>query len=171
MRHSLLTLVLLVFVLPGAAWASDPIRKYVPEAAIVGQGVLTFAFWDVYTATLYAPKGKWAMNRPFALSIRYMRDLDGKAIADTSAQEMERQGFTDAAQLKLWQDQMTQIFPNVTEGTVLTAAYIPNRKTVFYEGTHKIGEVKGEPFGRRFFGIWLQETTAKPALRRDLLGL
>lgn len=165
-------ILLFLFILsPSIALAKDPVRQFVPQAEKVGQGILTFAFWDVYEATLYAPRGEFNAKRPFALSIRYFRDLAGQAIADTSASEIRRQGFTDTARLQNWQQQMTTIFPDVTAGTVLTAIYLPGNKTVFYNDDRQIGTVKDPAFGPAFFGIWLENTTAKPALRKALLGL
>lgn len=143
----------------------------VPDAAEVGRGVLTYAFWDVYEATLYAPAGKWDAAQPFALSIEYYRALNGKAIADRSVQEMRKQGFSDEVTLAAWHTQMKAIFPDVSAGTVLTAVYEPGKQTRFYDHSKAIGTVKGDDFGKWFFGIWLAEKTSEPKLRRALLGL
>lgn len=151
-------------------FASDVIRSSVPDAAEVGRGVFTYAFWDVYEATLYAPQGEWSPTKPFALSIEYFREIQGKDIADTSVQEMRKQGFTDEAKLALWGGQMRDIFPNVKKGVVLSAVYIPQQKTVFYHGSDVVGVIQGDEFGESFFDIWLGEKTSKPKLRQALLG-
>ena len=153
-----------------AGFAIEVVHISVPEASIVGRGTLTYAFWDIYDATLYAPQGKWDKNKPFALSIKYNWPLEGKSIADRSVQEMRKQGFQDEVKLATWNTQMKAIFPDVRQGTVLTAVRAQGGKTVFYEDNKMIGSIKGDEFGQYFFDIWLSEKTSAPDLRRNLLG-
>ncbi len=153
------------------ALSAEPVQAYVPNASVVGSGVLSYAFWDIYEATLFAPEGVWSSNKPFALSIEYFRALKGKEIADRSVQEMRQQGFTNEVTLAAWNSQMKAIFPDVKKGTVLTAVYIPGIQTTFYNGAGIIGVIKDDDFGKSFFGIWLAEKTSEPKLRRALLGL
>jgi hypothetical protein len=150
--------------------ALESLHTTIPDASIVGRGTLTYAFWDIYDATLYAPQGKWDRNKPFALSIHYKWPLEGKSIADRSVQEMRKQGFQDEVKLATWTAQMKSIFPDVGQGTVLTAIHAPGAKTVFYHDNKLIGSIKGDEFGRYFFDIWLSEKTSAPDLRRNLLG-
>jgi hypothetical protein len=171
MRQKILVMLVAFLLCGQAAMAADKILASVPAASVVGRGVLSYAFWDIYEATLYAPKGAWSAARPFALSIEYYKDINGRDIADTSAKEMRKQGFTNERKLSDWNAQMRSIFPDVKQGTVLSAVYIPGRHTIFYDGNRAIGSIKGDDFGRLFFGIWLSEQTSKPALRRALLGL
>ncbi len=170
MRLKTFVMALALLVSCGIAQAADTVVKAVPNAAVVGRGVLTYAFWDVYQATLYAPEGKWQPSQPFALSLEYFREIKGKAIADRSIQEMRKQGFKDEVKLAAWNAQLKAIFPNVKDGTVLSAVYVPGQYTAFYNGADKIGTIKGDEFGRLFFGIWLDERTSAPDLRRALLG-
>ena len=170
-RISLIAAIIILTMSTTAASASNIIERHVPQAKIVGQGTLTYAFWDVYEATLYAKDGKWRADRPYALSIRYKMQLDGSAIAERSAQEIRRQGNIDAEQLQSWTAQMESIFPDVAKNTVLTAAYKPGTGTIFYKNNEKIGLIKGDAFAKSFFGIWLDERTSVPKLRQALLGL
>ena len=153
-----------------SAFASGVIRSSVPDAAEVGRGVFSYAFWDVYEATLYAPQGEWNPVQPFGLSIEYFRDIRGKDIADRSVQEMRRQGFSDETMLATWGAQMSDIFPDVRKGVVLSAVYIPQQHTIFYHGDDVAGIIQGDDFGKLFFDIWLGEKTSKPKLRQALLG-
>ena len=127
--------------------------------------------WDVYEATLYAPEGIWRKDRPFALSLHYLRDISGREIADRSVQGMRKQGYIDEITLAAWYSQMRSIFPDVQNGTVLSGIFIPGRDTFFYEGDRLIGIIKGDLFAQWFFGIWLSENTSEPQLRKKLLGL
>jgi hypothetical protein len=153
------------------ALGSENILASVPGASVVGRGVLSYAFWDVYKATLYAPGGKFHPRKPFALSIEYLLSINGRDIANRSTQEMRKQGFSDDAKLAAWNAQMKAIFPDVNNGTVLSAAYIPGKKTIFFRGDTVIGAIDGDDFAQLFFGIWLDENTSEPKLRRALLGL
>lgn len=150
---------------------AETVQTSIPDAAVVGRGVLSYAFWDVYEATLFAPDGVWDPGKSFALSLEYFRVIKGKDIADRSVQEIRQQGFTDEVTLAAWHAQMKAIFPDVKKGTVLTAVYIPGKQTTFYDDATFIGVIKGDDFGKSFFGIWLAEKTSEPALRRALLGL
>ena len=149
----------------------DVITKFIPDAKIVGAGTLSLAFWDIYDATLYAPDAKINKTKPFALSIRYMREIEGRDIADRSVQEIRKQGFVDEFKLAAWNNQMKNIFPNVEDGTVLSAVFIPGDRTTFYAGERQIGIIKDAEFTIWFANIWLGEKTSEPLLRRRLLGL
>lgn len=170
-RAALVLCTLLLSFAAGTAVGANPVTQEIPQAQVVGRGVLTYAFWDVYEATLYAEEGRWRGDRPFALSIEYALDLKGRDIAERSAQEMRKQGFDDDKQLAIWTKAMISIFPDVSEGTVLTAIYKPRQGTFFYKNGQLIDSIKGPAFARAFFGIWLEENTSEPKLRRALLGL
>jgi hypothetical protein len=152
------------------AYALDDIRSFVPAAEKVGEGRMTYMFWDVYDATLYAPQGAWEKDKPFALQLAYLRKLDGKKIADRSLEEMRNQGVNDEVKLATWHAQMRNIFPNVDNGVNLTGVYTDDGTTIFYEDNTEIGRIKDPEFGLAFFNIWLNEKTSDPSLRRQLLG-
>lgn len=165
------TLILMLLLLLGTgARASDAVKASLPDASPVGRGVLSYAFWDIYEATLYAPEGRLASSKPFALSIRYYHTISGKDIADKSVQEMRKQGFDDEIRLAAWHSQMRAIFPDVKNGSILSAIHFPGKETIFYNNKEVIGRIKGEDFAKVFFGIWLDEKTSEPKLRNALLG-
>lgn len=171
MRHSFILALIFFLLSTGKSCASEVVYTSVPDASVVGHGKLNYIFWDVYDATLYAPHGRWSPQNPFALSIKYHCNLEGKDIADRSVEEMRKQGFSDEIKLATWNGQMKSIFPDVKNGTVLSAVYIPGKQTIFYEDDKAIGAIKGDDFGKLFFGIWLSEKTSEPDLRRALLGI
>jgi hypothetical protein len=170
MRYSLV-FVLFLFGFSAPAISAEVIKRSIPNAQIVGEGRLTYAFWDVYDATLYAPSGALKQNKPFALSLRYMREIKGEDIADRSVQEIRKQGFSNEESLAIWHEQMKAIFPDVQDGTVLSAVFIPNQKTIFYHDNQPIGTIQDGEFTRLFSNIWLSEKTSEPELRKELLGL
>ncbi len=151
--------------------ANSVIKQRIPNIDIVGSGRLTKFVWDVYDATLYAPEGEWSERKPFILSIQYLREIDGLDIADRSVQEIRQQGFNDEVILAAWHEQMRNIFPDVQNGTVLTALFIPKYGTEFFKDNKPIGKIKGDDFLYWFSSIWLSEKTSEPALRQRLLGM
>ncbi|MDX1975219.1 MAG: chalcone isomerase family protein [Rickettsiales bacterium] len=169
--RKLFTLFALFLLSASPVIANDVAQKYVPNAEQVGTGRLSVVFWDVYDATLYAPNGQWDSRKPYALSIRYFREIEGADIAKRSVEEMQKQGFSDAAKLTKWQTQMRDIFPDVKNGSELTAVFTHQKSTDFYSDGKHIGSIKGTEFGTQFFNIWLSEKTSEPELRRKLLGL
>lgn len=171
MRSVIRTTCLMAMIgLSHPAFALDYIRTAVPAAEPVGKGRLTVMFWDVYDAVLYAPQGRFSEKRPFALSLTYLRDLKGRAIADRSTEEMRSLGFTDEIRLATWHSQMRRIFPDVSNGTTLTGVYTGEGHSVFYRDGREVGRITDPEFGNYFFRIWLDENTSAPDLRAQLLG-
>lgn len=170
MRRKLLLFLCAFFMFAQGAAASDVPLTLLPQASVVGRGTLSYAFWDVYEATLYAPQGRWEQAKPFALSLKYYHAIEARYIADTSVREIRKQGFSDEVKLAAWNTQMKAIFPDVRPGTVLTAIFLPGQETTFYNGENVIGSIKGDEFGNLFFDIWLGENASEPRLRRELLG-
>ena len=150
--------------------AADYIRSEMPSVKRVGEGRLTYMFWDVYDAVLYAPDGQWSQNKPYALHLSYLRDIKGEKIADRSVKEMRAQGFSDEVKLAMWHAQMEEIFPDVREGDALTGLRTREGHTVFFQDGTEIGRIKDPEFSKRFFDIWLHENTSAPELRLKLLG-
>jgi len=159
-------------IMPGLALAAaNPVQQHVPNANRVGQGTLTYLFWDVYRATLYAPSGSWKEGEPLALTLHYLRDFSGTSIADRSIKEMRQLGWEDEVKLAAWHKQMKQIFPDVKEGEDLTGILTPDGVTKFYQSGQLLGTVQDPKFGDAFFDIWLDQGTSAPELRRALLGM
>jgi hypothetical protein len=171
MRKICTVLIAALLMWPAAAAANpDVAKRYIADSKKIGDGVLTYLFWDVYRATLYAPAAGWTADGPFVLSLRYLRDLSGADIAERTTDEIRGQGFTDKARLAAWQARLTAIFPDVSDGVVLSATRDKKGHTVFYRGADRIGAMEDPAFAKRFFDIWLGEKTSEPKLRRALLG-
>ena len=172
-RGVLFALALASIFLPSSVAAdrtAATAARYFSNPAKVGQGLLSHLFWDVYTATLIAPNAKWHPDMPFALSVKYLLDIDGADIAERTISEIRDQGYADEPNLSVWQEKLLNILPNVTDGTRLTAVRDKTGHTIFYHDGNWIGEIDDRAFTRRFFDIWLGEKTPRPALRRALLG-
>lgn len=164
-------IILLLSISYGAKAATAVgISEWVPQAKLVGQAKMTYLFWDVYDARLYAADGQWQASTPFALELNYLRDLDGEAIAKRSVEEIRKQGFSDEAVLARWYQQLSAILPDVKKGTRLTGVVDQNKHTRFYLDGQPLAEVNEPLFSTWFFNIWLSEATSEPKLRAQLLG-
>ena len=170
MRKIILSIAALGLLAPSGVNASEYIEKYIPQAEKVGEGRLTYLFWDVYDAALFAPQGTWQGEQPYALKLSYLMDIEGYKIADRSAEEMRNQKLANEVELATWHNQMKRIFPDVTEGTTITGVYTQNGDSVFYKNGSEIGRIQDRNFSEAFFGIWLNKQTSSPDLRRKLLG-
>ncbi|MCG7540344.1 hypothetical protein EXT48_21095 [Pseudoalteromonas sp. CO348] len=172
MQRTIFAFLMLLFSTQGFASASDLVYQFIENPQQVGKtSRMTYLFWDVYDASLYAPKGAYSQDQPFVLALHYLRALDGKEIAKRSLKEMEKQGFNNSSQGERWLAEMEKIFPNVSKGTVLFGVRTPEGATQFYQDKKLIGEVKDSEFTIRFFNIWLGEKTSEPTMRAELLGL
>ena len=172
LRYRFLLFVSLFFLSSLALATSGPVlERYISSPEKVGEGRLTYLFWDVYDASLFAHEGEWQAEQPFALSLRYLRALKGRDIADRSIEEIRRHGYKDEIKMASWHHLLTQILPDVNEGNVITGIYTKDKTTVFYLSDEKIGEITDPEFGHHFFGIWLNQQTSAPKLRKQLLAL
>ncbi len=152
------------------AQAQSPLPESIQTYQPVGGGTLTYFFIDAYDATLFAPEGTYKPNHPFALELHYLVSIEGDDIAERSIEEMRGLGYDNEPQLASWLEGMNAIFPNVEDGDRLTGVYAPGQPTQFYKGATLIGTVEDPEFGNAFFGIWLNENTSEPTLRKQLLG-
>lgn len=150
--------------------AQPPLSPWVPQAQKIGEAHLSYLFWDIYQATLYAPQGQFQPEQAFALELSYLRAIKGREIADQSIVEIRSQGFNDEIKLATWHSQLRQIFPDVHKGISLTGIYNGRGKTIFLQNNTEIGHIDDAEFSRAFFAIWLGENTRSPRLRRQLLG-
>lgn len=156
--------------------AAPPVTA--PETAALKGAVPTayarLRVWgfEVYDARLWTLPGFGASQfeqQPFALELKYLRQLEGAAIASRSIDEMRRVGTFTEAQEKSWLQAMRQIFPNVDRNDRITGLNWPGKGVEFWLNGQRLGWVQDPVFARLFFGIWLDERTSEPKMRLQLL--
>lgn len=163
MRKYFMILISLIFIACNA-------NAQIAGQKLVGEGELYYFLLHIYDAKLYSTDGTFSFEKPFSLKLEYKRKLYGEKIADRSNLEIRKLGFKDEIKLAAWHGQMKEIFPDVDNDISITGVYTPNNQTVFYKNDEKIGTIKDPEFGKWFFGIWLNEKTSEPDLRKSLLG-
>jgi hypothetical protein len=155
--------------------ASPPaeVARALPDARLVGQGKLRWFGLAVYEARLWAADGFDALRfdtQPFALELRYLRRLDGAAIAERALDEMRRGGPIAEPEAAAWRAAMRAAFPDVSPGDRLTGVHDPVQGARFHFNGRVTAEVASPVFARRFYAVWLGTQTSQPALRADLIG-
>lgn len=146
-------------------------QNYLDDPQLVGEARLKVMLWNVFDASLYTQSGAFDANAPFSLSLRYLRQLDSDKIVSKTIEEIRRQGSDiEPERLALWEEQLGNIIPDVSEGTTITGVRTPEGYTRLYFGTRQIGEIQDLAFTQAFFDIWLGENTSNPRLRNGLIG-
>ena len=195
LRHFLLSgamlLLGLIAVLPRAASANEApphVRTQIADAALAGTGRYTWFAFHVYDGALYAPAGKYAAGRPFALELIYARSLKGADIAQRSIDEIAKLGIGSEAERAVWLAVLQKLFPDVAKNDRLTGVSLLSTAAAgtatgtgagagtapaapFYFNGKPLGEITDPRLAQAFFAIWLDERTSAPAFRRKLLGL
>ena len=105
------------------------IAQLLPDARLAGQGEFTWFTLKIYSAQLWVGargyRGDAPDAAPFVLDLRYARALNGRKIADASAEQMQKIGAGSEAQRDAWRQTMRGIFPDVKEGQHISGAYLP----------------------------------------------
>lgn len=139
-----------------------------PEPQKVGQGELRRWGFLIYEASLWAPQGIYRIGEPFALSLRYTRDVSADRIVQASLDEMSNLGAPIAAHPE-WTLALQRALVDVKRGDTVTGLYVPGQGARFFHNGQATGEID-DRLARSFFAIWLDPRTSAPELRQALLG-
>lgn len=180
MRLRVLMLALLL-ALPQAGFANtlpDAVRDQlharlgagVAELRPLGSGEMRWYGLSLYQASLWTSTPSFDGSTPFALVLRYSRDIPGSRLVSTSIDELRRLGVRDEATLKRWESLLTGVFPDVKSGDSIVGVSLPSGTALFYHNGRLAGEIVDSALARSFFAIWLDEKTRAPDLRARLLG-
>ena len=145
-------------------------REYLNQPEAIGSARLSVMTVDVYDATLFAPKGVWKADQPFAIKITYLINTKGEELAQLAIKAMKKMYNIQREDYKKWQQQMSKIFPDVTADSDILVIQDKNNHAVFYCEGKKIGSIKNKLFSKIFFSIWLGKNTPNPEIRNKLLG-
>ena len=138
---------------------------------LVGEARLRVMLWNVFDAALYSETGSYDENDTFALDLTYLRRLSATSIVDKTMEEFRRLNpDLSAEQASLWKEQLLDIIPDVRKGTNITGVRTADGFTDFYSAGKSLGSVRDREFTQGFFAIWLGKSTAKPGLRKKLIG-
>ncbi len=154
--------------------AMKPLQANIEGFQLQGTGTLRWMGLKIYDARLFTPHRldpQQLAKQPFALELTYARDFSGNSIAERSMDEIKRLGMGSASQRQAWYLRMQALFPDVKAGDRIRGVYRPGEGALFFHNDNPIGSINDIDFARAFFAIWLDPKTAKPSLRKELLGL
>ena len=169
MKRTLLML-LLCMALPLQAALPERVREIAPDLRATGQGEMRWLGMTLYEATLWVRGARYNDAEPFALLLRYARNIPGSRLTSSTISEMKRMGWRDEAQLERWRNQLARIFPDVKPGETIVGVNLPGQGARFFHQGRDIGEIADSDFARAFFAIWLDVGTRAPELREALIG-
>jgi Chalcone isomerase-like len=142
-----------------------------PALKLRGGGLLRMFGFQIYNSYLWTPDGgTFDWKKPYALDIQYLRNFEGKKLAERSIDEMRGLGIGSDATYAKWLAEMIRVFPDVKPNDRLTGVFTANRTAKFFHNGKLTGEVNDSDFADAFFGIWLHEKTSQPKLRALMLG-
>ena len=162
---------------PGVAQANTLPREVehsIPAAQLNGQGSYRWFGLKLYDAYLWCEtrpaRAAQVWRTPFVLELVYARNLSGQRIAEASIGEMRKLERGTPGQQAEWLRWMSEIFPDVQEGTRLSGVFLPGKGIRFYRDGELLKEIADAEFAQAFFAIWLDEQSGAAGLRRALLG-
>jgi len=136
----------------------------------IGQGNMSWLFFDLYQASLYSKTGDYAVgDYPQALKIIYQRNIYSADLVNVTEKEWQKLGFT-SGEYQQWLPVLSALWPDIKEDDVLLFLVDVDGYGAFYHNNQLLGRVDNSAFSKAFLSIWLSTNTSEPALRRKLIG-
>ena len=164
-------LLWIALAMPALAQTLPPrAADVLPGAREAGGGAFRYLGLRIYDAKLWTAGPRFDAEAPYALGIRYARNIKGLKLAEESVKQWRgmRYGYED--RYEAWEAEMRRIFPDVKPDDELVGVHLPGKGAQFYFNGKPAGAVADSAFARAFFAIWLDERTTEPGLRRALIG-
>ena len=167
-----ISVLLAALVFSPQLWADQAIAdKHISNAELVGKARFKVIFWSVFDATLYAKDANFQADQPFALSLSYLRKIEGSEIVASSITEMKAQNLFTDDELSDWEAQLSDFIPDVNDEITITGVRDKTGSSLFYSNGTLIGQIDNQRFTQGFFSIWLGEKTRDKKFRAQLLNL
>ncbi|MCR6660577.1 MAG: hypothetical protein NVV72_14990 [Asticcacaulis sp.] len=138
--------------LPDIARAGTPLT-FVPQPGLVGSGRLNILTVPVLDISLFAPQSHWRPDRPYALQVTFLRDLEARRMAGHIRDEMQHIGAGDAGRLELWTRELEAVLPDMRRGDVLTGVRDQGARSSFFTVTDLWGISRKMDFQRLFLAF------------------
>ncbi|HEY0963512.1 MAG TPA: DUF2878 family protein [Pseudomonadales bacterium] len=164
-RRNLLLLPVLALFAASAGEAADTVADW----RLLGKGRYTFLLQPLYTARLETRTETFAFpgSTPFRLTLRYHRSVTPERIIDATRGEWEKQGVVAPEH---WVNVLRAALPPLARDDELTLQVSADYRADLLHNGLRIASFDDPAFTRAFAGIWLDEKTSAPRLRRQLLG-
>ncbi|WP_462159961.1 chalcone isomerase family protein [Pseudoalteromonas sp. GB56] len=164
MRTLLLLLALCLSVSPSVRASSSD-----RDMVAVGEGVMTYMFWDVYEAKLFTPSGEYQFGQhPMRLTLTYLRDFKAKDIVKATKDQWRHLGKPEHVQA--YGPVIEDLWPDIRKGDSLSYETTALGIGAFYFNGELLTEIEDSQFSDAFTAIWLSPDTSEPKLRKKLIG-
>ncbi|TQV69578.1 hypothetical protein FIL88_06710 [Aliiroseovarius halocynthiae] len=157
-----IALVLLLVTAPIAACAQS--APQLPGSSLRGEATFRYLGFPLYDARLFTPGGAaldWA--KPFALELRYRRNLTQFDLVESTMRELKRTG--GAIDVR---DGLTRCFKDVRKGDRFTAVAKAKNTIGFWLNGQATCTLDHPNISRRFMEIFLGEKTRSKSFTRAL---
>ncbi|MCG6945786.1 MAG: chalcone isomerase family protein [Deltaproteobacteria bacterium] len=184
-QFAAIVLTILVMVAQGNAEEIGGINM--PESLKTGQstlmlngaGVREKFFLDLYVGGLYLkeksadPGAIIEADEPMAIRLHIISSL----ITSKKMEKATREGFKNATggniePIKVQVEEFISVFKEeIKEGDIYDLIYVPGKGVEVSKNNHHRSTIKGLPFKKAMFGIWLSDKPAQKSLKKAMLGL
>jgi hypothetical protein len=137
------------------------------EPVLVGQGDMRWFGLHLYEIELYTETGRYEVDQPLELIIRYQLKIDRDKLISISENEVVKMGNQWRPE---WTEQLESIWPTVIKDDVLTLSVNLEGSSSFYYNGKLRGRIADPKFGKNFTAIWLSPETRESKLRKKLIG-
>jgi Chalcone isomerase-like len=134
-----------------------------------GTGKYTKLGFTIYRATLWTASGRWNPAAPYALQLRYARDLSRSTLVEAVIDGIHEQQVADAPTLAAWSEILERSLPPVREGDELLGLAVPGKPSLLFHNGKPIATLEDRALSDAFFGIWFGQQ-ADQTLQAALLG-
>jgi hypothetical protein len=144
-----------------------------------GAGVREKFFMDLYVGGLYLkeksadPGAIIEADEPMAIRLHIISSL----ITSKKMEKATREGFKNATggniePIKVQVEEFISVFKEeIKEGDIYDLIYVPGKGVEVSKNNHHRSTIKGLPFKKAMFGIWLSDKPAQKSLKKAMLGL
>jgi hypothetical protein len=173
-----------VLVLPPTAGAMEVAGVNFPRSVqaggktltLNGAGLRTRFMFKVYAIGLYLEHPATdaatilAADEVRRAELHMLRSVSASEMGDAIADAFNANAGGAGPQLKDRLDRFKAMFPNATEGELITLTYIPGTGTVVGAGGKDLGTVPGKDFADVLFSAWIGASPVDTSLKRALLA-
>ena len=152
-------------------------RPLPPQVLSEAPGIHPFgkgrhSWWGIrmYDATLWIVGPQWSAAAPHALDIEPGRAVPSDTLVQNAIAEMRDLKVGDESKLRIWQEEMKKLIPNVQQGDQIVIFCSDTSRTFAYLNDSSTGEVDDPSFCPAIMSVWLHPQTKHQAMRRSLLG-
>ncbi|WP_417605038.1 chalcone isomerase family protein [Oceanimonas baumannii] len=140
----------------------------VGDLTLVGQGRMSWLFWELYQARFYSESGHYQPGQyPQALSLRYQRNIDNDDLITATVEEWQR---LEVEWKREWPGQLAKIWPSVRTNDELVLRVDEDGTSRFYFNWQLVGSMGDPDFAPAFLAIWFSSDSRNPGLTRKLKG-